>query len=116
MSHFVLTSEMCRGNIVMPTKKEGDGVTDMEKAEYIAKMAENLPTLRTKLNMTQEELATLIGVSRSTVILFEKGQRQMTWNTFLSLILIFSKNSETNKLMRAFDIYTDELENILGGN
>ncbi|MDR0315052.1 MAG: helix-turn-helix domain-containing protein [Oscillospiraceae bacterium] len=87
----------------------------MERVEYIKKMAENLPTLRTKLNMTQEELATLIGVSRSTVILFEKGQRQMTWNTFLSLILIFSKNPDTNKLMKALDIYTDELENIFRG-
>ena len=96
-------------------KKEGDDVTDMERIEYITKMAENLPTLRTKLNMTQEELAALIGVSRSTVILFEKGQRQMTWNTFLSLILIFSKNSDTNKLMKALDIYTDELENIFRG-
>ncbi|MEG0771138.1 MAG: helix-turn-helix transcriptional regulator [Clostridia bacterium] len=87
----------------------------MERIEFIAKMAENLPTLRTKLNMTQEELGRLIGVSRSTVILFEKGQRKMTWNTFLSLILIFSKNSDTNKLMKALDIYTDELEEILGG-
>ncbi|HBT63590.1 MAG TPA: hypothetical protein DEB10_02870 [Ruminococcaceae bacterium] len=96
--------------------KEGGLMNEMERLEYIAKMAENLPTLRTKLNMTQEELANLIGVSRSTVILFEKGQRSMTWNTFLSLILIFSKNSDTNKLMKALDIYTDELEEILGGN
>ena len=87
----------------------------MERMDYIIKMAENLPTLRTKLNMTQEDLATLIGVSRSTVILFEKGQRQMTWNTFLSLILIFSKNPDTNKLIKALDIYTDELENIFKG-
>ena len=63
----------------------------------------------------REDLATLIGVSRSIVILFEKGQRQMTWNTFLSLILIFSKNLDTNELMKELDICTDELENILRG-
>lgn len=91
-------------------------MTDMERQVYITKMAENLPTLRTKLNLTQDELAKLIGVSRSTVILFERGQRQMTWNTFLSLILIFSKNTDTNKLLKVFDIYTEELEEILGGN
>lgn len=94
---------------------EGEDLTDMERIEFIAKMEENLPTLRTKLNLAQDELAKLIGVSRSTVIFFERGQRQMTWNTFLSLILIFSKNSDTNKLMKALDIYTDELEEILGG-
>jgi len=65
--------------------------------------------------MMREDLATLIGVSRSIVILFEKGQRQMTWNTFLSLILIFSKNLDTNELMKELDICTDELENILRG-
>lgn len=97
-------------------QKEGDDLTDMERQVYITKMAENLPTLRTKLNLTQDELAKLIGVSRSTVILFERGQRQMTWNTFLSLILIFSKNTDTNKLLKVFDIYTEELEEILGGN
>jgi len=101
--------------IILSFEKERVDVIDMERIEYIVKMAENLPTLRTKLNMTQEDLATRIGVSRSTVILFEKGQRQMTWNTFLSLILIFSKNPDTNKLMKALDIYTDELENIFRG-
>lgn len=87
----------------------------MERDKYMERMAENLPTLRTKYSMTQEDLANLIGVSRSTIIFFEKKQRQMTWNTFLSLILVFSKNSETLKLLKALDIYTDELENILGG-
>lgn len=87
----------------------------MERLQYIIKMADNLPTLRTKYGLTQDELGKLIGVSRSTVILFENKQRQMTWNTFLSLILIFSKNEDTNLLMKALDIYTEELENILGG-
>lgn len=87
----------------------------MERQEFMNKMADNLPTLRTKLSMTQEDLAKLIGVSRSTVIMFEKKQRQMTWNTFLSLILVFSKNNQTNILLKALGIYTEELENILGG-
>lgn len=90
-------------------------MTDMERLEFMEKMADNLPTLRTKLNLTQDELGKLIGVSRSTVIMFEKKQRQMTWNTFLSLILVFSKNNETNILLKALGIYTEELENILGG-
>lgn len=88
----------------------------MERQMYMENMSENLPTLRTKLGLTQEELAKLIGVSRSTIIMFEKKQRQMTWNTFLSLILIFSKNNETYKMMTVLDIYTSELQDILEGN
>ena len=90
-------------------------MSDNERASFINKMAENLPTLRTKLGLTQEELGKMIGVSRSTIIMFEKMQRQMTWSTFLSLILIFSKNSDTNKMLTALGIYTSELESILEG-
>lgn len=88
----------------------------MDRKEYMLKMADNLPTLRAKLSLTQEALANLIGVSRSTIIMFEKKQRQMTWNTFLSLILVFSKNKDTYILLKALDIYTEELEKILGDN
>ncbi len=88
----------------------------MDRKEYMKRMADNLPTLRAKLSMTQEELAHLIGVSRGTIIMFEKKQRQMTWNTFLSLILVFSKNKDTYILLKALDIYTEELEKILGDN
>lgn len=37
----------------------------------------------------------------------------MTWNTFLSLVLLFDKNEETAVLLRALEIYTDELDNML---
>lgn len=76
-------------------------------------MAENLPVLRKMLKLTQEELAEIIGSSRHTVMLIESGKRKMTWSTFLSLILLFEKNESTSKLLRAFEVYTPELENSL---
>ena len=90
-------------------------MTDSERLAYIEKMADNLPTLRTRLSLTQEELGARIGVSRGTVIMLENKQRRMTWNTFLSLILVFSQNKDTNTLLSALDIYTDELKKNLGG-
>ena len=71
-------------------------------------MTDNLPMLRTRLGMTQEELADKIGVSRSTVISIENKKRDMTWNTFLSLMLLFTKNEATNILLNVLDIYTEE--------
>ena len=71
----------------------------INKKELIEKMADNLPMLRTKLNFTQEEIASMIGVSRHTVISMENKKRPMTWNTFLSLILVFSGNSDTKMLI-----------------
>lgn len=76
------------------------------------KMTENLPTLRKKLKLSQEELAKIIGSSRYTVMLIETGKRKMTWNTFMSLILLFEKNNDTSILLRALGIYTDELDSI----
>ena len=79
----------------------------------IDKMTENLPVLRKKLKLSQENLAKFIGSSRYTVMLIETKKRRMTWNTFLSLVLLFDKNEETAVLLRALEIYTDELDNML---
>ena len=79
----------------------------------IDKMTENLPVLRKKLKLSQENLAKFIGSSRYTVMLIETKKRRMTWNTFLSLVLLFDKNEETAVLLRALEIYTDELDNMI---
>lgn len=76
-------------------------------------MAENLPVLRKKLKLSQESLAKIIGSSRHTVMLIETKKRKMTWNTFLSLVLLFDKNEETAPLLRALDIYTAELDSFI---
>ncbi len=79
----------------------------------IDKMTENLPVLRKKLKLSQENLAKFIGSSRYTVMLIETKKRRMTWNTFLSLVLLFDKNEETAVLLRALEIYTEELDSMI---
>ena len=37
----------------------------------------------------------------------------MSWNTFLSLILIFTKNKDTDVLLNVLGIYTDELNEFI---
>lgn len=81
--------------------------------ELIERMADNLPVLRKKLKLSQENLASIIGSSRNTVMLIETKKRKMTWNTFLSLVLLFDKNEETTLLLRALGIYTDELDKMI---
>ncbi len=79
----------------------------------IQKMTDNLPVLRAKLKLSQERLASLIGISRYTVILIETKKREMSWNVFLSLVLLFDKNEDTSDLLRALGIYTEELDKII---
>ncbi|MEG1804037.1 MAG: helix-turn-helix domain-containing protein [Clostridia bacterium] len=76
-------------------------------------MADNLHMLRSHLGLTQDEIAKIIGVSRHTVLSIENQSREMSWNTFLSLILLFTKNERTDKLMNILGIYTDELNDFL---
>lgn len=85
----------------------------INKDELIKNMTENLPVLRAKLGITQEDLAEKIGISRSTIVSIENKKREMTWNTFLSLILVFTKNEDTNKLLNVMEIYTDELHDFI---
>lgn len=81
---------------------------DEMKDVLIERMTENLPVLRKKANLTQSDIAELIGVSKFTILSIEKKQRKMSWNTFLSLMLVFTKNKETDKMLTLFEIYTDE--------
>lgn len=88
-------------------------MTSEMRENLIDRMADNLPVLRKKLRLSQEALAQIIGTSRHTVMLIETKKRKMTWNTFLSLVLLFDKNEDTALLLRAFEIYTDALESMM---
>ena len=88
-------------------------MNEKTKNELIANMTDNLPTLRKKMGITQEGLAEKIGVSRSTIATIERKKKTMTWNMFLSLVLIFTKNLETDKLLNVMGIYTDELNKFI---
>ncbi len=85
----------------------------MNKDLLMERMTENLPVLRKKLKLSQEALAQVIGSSRYTVMLMELRKRKMTWNTFLSLVLLFDKNPDTSVLLRALEIYTDEFDSFI---
>ena len=80
-----------------------------QKEIIIKNMTENLPTLRKRLGISQEELSEKVGVSRSTIAGIENKKRSMSWNMFLSLLLIFIKNEDTDRLLNVMGIYTDEL-------
>ena len=82
------------------------------KKECIENMTNNLCALRTMLHLSQADLATLIGVARSTIVYIENKQRKMTWSTFLSLLFVFSQNKETKELLKFFEIYPDKMQKI----
>lgn len=115
IDNFSIVQHNC--NYVMKIiKMRGALIMGLDKDLLIKNMTDNLPMLRTRLDLSQEELANKIGLSRSTVFAMESHRSKMTWNTFLSLVLLFIKNKETNKLLGVLEIYTDELNDFLKEN
>ncbi len=90
-------------------------MSEQIRERLIGKMTDNLPVLRRKLGLNQDELGQLVGVSRSTLATIETHKHTMSWNLFLSLVLVFSKNKETERLMNALEIGTGELDSLIAG-
>ena len=67
------------------------------KDTCIELLYENLVSLRAKADITQAEIANIIGISRQTYYAIETGQRTMSWNTYLSLLLFFDTNIEVSQ-------------------
>lgn len=89
--------------------KDGFSLMGIDRKKYAQAMAENLPMLRAKLGVNQEALAGMIGVTRQTLSAIENNTREMSWSTFLSLLFLFTQNSETKDLLPVLGIYTSEL-------
>lgn len=84
-------------------------LTDAEKDSFIATLTPNLAILRTQADVSQEELANLIGASRQTYSSIERKMRRMSWSTYLSLVLFYDHNQKTHKLMRSLSLFPTEL-------
>lgn len=72
-------------------------------------MVKALPVLRTRLNMTQDELAKRIGITRQTLIKIEAGKTSISWITFLALYVYFNSYPETSILLPGLGIDKKEL-------
>jgi len=88
------------------------GILSLDRKKHAAAMAENLPTLRAKLGLSQSDLAELIGVTRQTISAAENKSRDLSWTNFLSLLFLFSQNSATKDLLIVLDVYTPELAEV----
>lgn len=86
---------------------------ERRKEQLTDNMVSNLPVLRKALGVSQEGLANMIGLNRSTVAAIENRKRKLPWDTFLALLLVFTKNKETDRLLNAMEIYTDELNSFI---
>lgn len=86
---------------------------EMNKDELIDILTEELPMLRAKIGITQEELCGIVGISRQTYSSIETKKRKMSWNIYLSLIMFFIHNEKTAPLIEAIGAFPDTLRETL---
>ena len=84
--------------------------TNEEKANLISRLTKELPALRGAAQASQEEIARAIGVSRQTYGAIEMQKKNMSWNTYMSLILFFDYNPSTHYTIRQLDAFPYRLD------
>lgn len=83
------------------------------RSKVIALLRNELPVLRAKARVSQEDIANKIGISRQTYSSIETGKREMSWTTFLALIAFFQNAESTKQMLNSIEGLSQGLENIV---
>ncbi len=84
-------------------------LSQSQQDSLIEALSQELVLFRAKLGISQAEISKVIGVSRQTYSAVENGYREMSWNTYLSLICFFDNNAATHQMLRQTKAYPAEL-------
>lgn len=78
-------------------------------------LQDNLASLRAKAGLSQEEISSIIGMTRQTYHALETGKQQIPWTTFLALIFFFRELNVTKEMIHDLRIFPVELFFSLNG-
>ncbi len=84
-------------------------LNETEKVNLINSLTSQLLYLRSIVGISQEELSSLIGISRQSYGQIERGTKQMSWSAYLSLIMFFDYNHKTHELLRTLKLFPEDL-------
>lgn len=88
----------------------------INKEELIDKFIYELPVLRARIDMTQDEISEIAGLSRQTYSALETRKRKMTWSNFMALLFVFYFNPETRAEIENTGLFPEELKRVLSVN
>ena len=69
------------------------------KDELIMTLTAELPVLRASLGVSQEVMASAMGVSRQTYSAIETKTKKMSWTMFMALIAVLDMNEATSVML-----------------
>ena len=82
----------------------------IEKESVIDKFVYELPVLRARIDMTQDEISEIVGLSRQTYSAIETRKRKMTWSNYVALLFVFYYNPITRDAVEFAGVFPDELK------
>ena len=98
------------------TKDPLDGLKQIDRDALLGKMASQLPNIRNRLNVTQEDLADKTGVDASKIKNVEGGKRALRWSEYLSILFVIWNNDIGRGILDEYDLFPEELKNALSVN
>ena len=78
-------------------------LTEEEKEQYCIKLGGQLRRLRAIAGLTQDDLASLSGISKERISRIENGAFVMRWAQFVSFIMVFSMNANSKEYSKCAD-------------
>lgn len=80
--------------------------------ELIMTLTAELPVMRARLGMSQEVMASAIGVSRQTYSAIETRTKKMSWAMFMALIAVLDMNEATSVMLDQIPDYIQTIRQL----
>lgn len=84
------------------------------KENLIEVLRSELPVLRAKARVSQEDIARIIGISRQTYSSIERGNRVMSTTTFWALVAYFQNNASTKDMVDSIAGLSEGINSAIG--
>ncbi|MBD1380856.1 helix-turn-helix transcriptional regulator [Metabacillus arenae] len=70
----------------------------MNKQDLVMQLSEKLKLIRTEFHYTQDEMASILGVSKKTLVQIEKGRQEANWPTSVTICALFRDSQIVQQL------------------
>ncbi len=85
-------------------------MSNVNKDKLMEKFVYQLPILRAVLDMSQDDVGEIVGLSRQTYSSIETGRRKMTWSNYMALLFFFYFNPATKDVVEHSGVFPEENE------
>ena len=92
------------------------GFKNLDRDALVRQMAEALPQIRRRFDISQEELAEKTGVDAAKIKAAEKGRRDLKWSEFMSILFVIWNNDIGKGMLDEEGLFPEELKRALSVN